>query len=219
MRGVLFAKRNKPTVREVIEYLNAHLEDLTIYQGDVGEGFPKTAENSSQDILLSYMSPWIIPAKTLNHTRMWNINFHPGPPEYPGTGCFNFAMHNAEKTYGVTAHLMNERVDTGKIIAVKRFRLLESDSVYTLSLKSYRHMLALFFEVMHFVLKDTLLPECDETWQRKPYTRKQLEELCRLRQDMKEEEVRRRIRATTYPGMPGAYVEIFGYRFEYNPSR
>ena len=31
--------------------------------------------------------------------------------------------------------------------------------------------------------------------------------LCMIKRDMSEEEVGRRIRATTYPGMPGAYWE------------
>jgi len=169
--------------------------------------------------VVSYLSPWIIPGSVLEKTRKWNLNFHPGPPEYPGIGCFNFAIYNGETVYGVTAHLMNEQVDTGKIVAVKRFPLIESDSVYTLSLKSYESMFSLFFEVIGCILEHNAIPESKERWSRKPYTRRELEELCRISSDMTEDEIKRRIKATYYPGMPGAYIEIFGNRFEYNPER
>jgi len=219
LKAVLFVKKNKPTIASVIKYLHNNCEEFILYEGERCNDLPKEAYRSSQDILISYISPWIIPGSILNKTKLWNINFHPGPPEYPGIGCLNFAIYNEEEIYGVTAHLMEEKVDRGRIIGVKRFLLLESDSVIDLSVKSYEAMLSLFFEVMDFVLKKNSLPVCNEAWKRKPYTRKELEELCRIKPDMSEEEVKRRLKATTYPNMPGAYLELFGYRFEYNVDR
>ena len=49
--------------------------------------------------------------------------------------------------------------------------------------------------------------------------RRELEELCKVTIDMEEEEIKRRIRATTYPGMPGAYIEVSGYKFSCSPDR
>ncbi|MDN3513529.1 MAG: hypothetical protein NG747_03905 [Candidatus Brocadia sp.] len=219
MKVSLFTKVNKPTVRECIEYLHGHFDCVSVYQGKTGDPFPAVARHESSDIVLSYLSPWIIPKVILEKTTLWNINFHPAPPEYPGIGCFNFAMFNTENTYGVTAHHMAERVDTGKLIAVKRFPLLESDSVYSLSIKSYGYMLSLFFEIIDLIIMKKSLPETNETWKRKPYTRKELEILCKISPDMKEGEIKKRIRATTYPRMPGTYIELAGYKFEYTPER
>lgn len=219
MRIALFAKKNKPDAAEVIKYLKKHFMDVSVFLGLRGDDFPRKAFDEHYDIVISYLSPWIIPAGVLHKTSKWNMNFHPGPPEYPGIGCFNFAIYNNETVYGVTAHLMNERVDTGKIIAVERFALLESDGVYSLSIKSYAYMLSLFFRIVDYVLEHRAIPESEEQWGRKPYTRKELEELCRITSDMAEDEVKRRIRATDYPGMPTAYIETFGTRFEYNPER
>lgn len=214
-----FIKKNKPTTKEVTGYLRKHFDECVIYEGDRGDSFPESAVDGSYDMVLSYISPWIIPPSVLNRTKLWNINFHPGPPEYPGIGCFNFAIYNQEKTYGVTAHLMNEKVDTGKIVRVKRFPLLKNDSVLSLSKKSYENMMSLFTEVMDFILKNNRLPQSREAWKRVPYTRKQLEELCRIEPGMKKDEIRRRISAVSYPDMPGAYVELYGNRFEFNPDR
>ena len=219
MKITLFTKRNKITTNEVIQHLEQCSNELIVYEGTVGDDFPEEANNSSPDILISYISPWIIPKKVLNNTKLYNINFHPGGPDYPGIGCFNFAIYNNEPTYAVTSHVMEEKVDIGKIISVKRFELLESDTVYSLSIKSYENMLSLFNEVMDYIIKNKRLPICEQRWERKPYTRKELEELCVVTPDMTRKEIEKRIKSTTYPGMPGAYIELFGKRFEYNPER
>lgn len=219
MKVSFFTKVDKPTVKECIAYLQEHFDCVSVYQGKTGDPFPAVAYHESSDIVISYLSPWIIPNEILEKKRLWNINLHPAPPEYPGIGCFNFALYNEEKKYGVTAHHMAEKVDTGKIIAVKRFPILESDSVYSLSIKSYGHMLSLFFEIVDSIITSRFLPETHEMWKRKPYTRKELEELCMISPDMKEDEIKKRIRATTYPHMPGAYIELAGYKFEYTPER
>ena len=141
------------------------------------------------------------------------INFHPGPPEYPGIGCTNFAIYNQVSVFGITCHHMNAKVDTGDIIAVKRFPIFKTDSVYSLSQRCYSHILTLFYDIISGILEDKPLSKAEETWQRKPYKRKELNELCEIRPDMSAEEVKKRIQSTSFPGMPGAYVEIGGYKF------
>ena len=219
MKVSIFAKKNKPFVKEVIEYLKSYSKDVYIYEGDNGDPFPKTAFSNDPGLVISYLSPWIIPQEILSKANPGAINFHPGPPEYPGIGCFNFAIYNREITYGVTAHKMDEKVDKGKIIGVKRFSFRKSDSVYKLSIKSYKHMLLLFYKVVKYINKYNNFPVCQEQWKRKPYRRLELEQLCKIEVGMEKEEIARRIKATTYPNMPGAYLEVDRYKFEYNPNR
>lgn len=219
MKILVFTKKGKPGTDRVIKYLKIHFHDVVTYTGERGDKFPVEASIYRPDILISYISPWIISSNSLNQTRKWNINFHPGSPNYPGIGCTNFAIYNAEKEFGVTAHIIEKEVDSGKIIGVKRFSILETDNVYSLTIKSYEYLLSLFFEIFDYIIKYGALPECDEEWTRKPYTRKELEELCRITSDMSQEETKKRIKATQFPGMPGAYIELYGYRFEYNPDR
>jgi len=169
--------------------------------------------------LVSYISPWIIPASLLRKAKICAINFHPGPPEYPGIGCTNFALYNDEKEFGVTAHIMESKVDSGKIMAVKRFPILENDDIYSLTQKCYVNILSLFCEVMKVIMNTKKLPACNEKWKRRPYTRKELNDLCMITMDMNKREVERRIRALAYPNMPGPHIELFGYQFEYNPKR
>ena len=153
MKIILLGKNNKPGIKEVIEYLNVHFKEVKIFLGERKDKFSIEAGYSPSDILISYMSPWIVPEEILNKTKLWNINFHPGPPNYSGIGCTNFALYNKEETYGVTAHLMEKKVDSGKIIGVKRYSILENDNVYSLTLKSYGFMLSLFFEILDYIAR------------------------------------------------------------------
>tara|TARA_B100000315_G_C14171228_1_gene404646 strand:- start:339 stop:515 length:177 start_codon:yes stop_codon:yes gene_type:complete len=57
-------------------------------------------------------------------------------------------------------------------------------------------------------LTNDLLSKSNEEWKRKPFTRRELDRLCVISKDMTEDEIERRIKATTYPGKPGAYIEL-----------
>ncbi len=76
-------------------------------------------------------------------------------------------------------------------------------------------MFDLFLEIITKILHGEPLPVSDEHWTRTPYRRIELNALKKLELDMPIEEIRRRVRATTYPGTPGAYFEIDGMQFEY----
>ena len=71
------------------------------------------------------------------------INFHPWPPEYPGSGCLNFALYDNSKKYGVTVHLMNDKIDNRKIIECSRFLISNDDNIDSLLKKTYAELFKL----------------------------------------------------------------------------
>ena len=187
------------------EFVRHHFKNAIIIYSDRSQPFPEKLKKWKGDLLISYLAQWIIPAELIANTRVAAINLHPGPPEYPGIGCTNFAVYNREKEFGVTCHHMLPQVDSGPLIAVKRFPVLETDSVYSITQRCYVEILHLFFELMTDLLKGIDLPRSKEQWKRKPYKRKELDELCQLRAEMTDEEIERRIRATTYGDKVWAY--------------
>ncbi|MFQ5346245.1 MAG: formyltransferase family protein [Rhodothalassiaceae bacterium] len=197
------------------EFVTTHFPEHEIVLGSRGDRFPEKVNSWRGDYIISYLSPWIVPASLLERAGCASINFHPGPPEYPGVGCTNFAIYDEADRFGVTCHHMAPKVDSGEIIAVRRFPLYESDSVYTFTQRCYGYILQLFYEMMSRILAGDPLPRADETWARAPYRRAELDALCRLTPDMPADEIRRRVRAVTFPGAPGAYFEIDGMRFAY----
>jgi len=180
------------------EFISLHFpETLTIY-GKRGEQFPKEASDWRGDIIISYLSQWIIPDAVLRRAKVMAINFHPGPPAYPGIGCTNFAVYDGVDEYGVTCHHMLAKVDTGKIISVKRFPVYKTDTVFAITQRCYALILNQFFEIMDYIIQEKPFPDCDETWTRKPYLRKELNRLCRITPDMPIEEINKRIKATNF---------------------
>jgi len=168
------------------------------------------------DYIISYLSRWVVPADLLARAKRAAINFHPASPEYPGIGCNNFALYEDAREYGTTCHHMASKVDTGAIIAVKRFPVYPDDNVESLLKRTYEHQIELFFEIAGMIAKEKELPVSDEKWTRSPFTRAQFNELFRITPGMSKEEIERRIRAISYKHWQ-PYVEIEGYRFEYKP--
>lgn len=210
MKLLLIGKTLDPYFDRAIEWVRQHLPTTHIIRGKRSDPLPDAIRTWEGDYLISYLSPWIIPADVLKRAKQAAINFHPGPPEYPGIGCTNFALYEGAKEFGITCHHMAPKVDTGAVIAVRRFPLFENDTVLSLTQRCYDAILSSFLDVMGDILQQTPLPQSSEHWTRRPFTRAELNALCRITPEMSKEEVRRRIVATTYPGMPGAYFEKDG---------
>jgi len=208
--AIIIFKTGKPFVKEVVSFLKKKVRKLTVIGAQANEPLPFDLFPNEYDVLVSYLCPWVLPVSLLERARLWNINFHPGPPEYPGTGCFNFALYNRAKSYGVTAHLMDPRVDSGQIIGVRRFGISANETVSGLMASSYVYLAELFLECMGVIFNEGTLPESDEQWLRRPYKRTDLEALCQIDETMALEEVERRLQATFLAGSRGPYLWING---------
>lgn len=214
-KSIVVLAKERYGLNEALRFLKSNFKYVQLFKGARGDDFPKELYDKRCDICVSYISPWIIPERFLSAVREFSINFHPAPPEYRGIGCTNFAIYNNESRYGVTAHLMDSKVDSGRIIDVRRFPILPDDSLVSLTQKCYRHILEQFYAVFSHYLKHGNLPVVDERWSKHLYTRKELDELCKIQEGMVSDEIKRRVKATNFPDMPKAYVDMAGYRFEY----
>ena len=161
MKVCFLTKIDKPGVEEAISFTEKKVEKLDIFSGDRLEVFPCEMSSHNYDIIFSYISPWIVPEKVLAQTKKWNINFHPGPPNYPGIGCFNFALYNKEKTFGCTAHLMEPKVDSGSIIGVDSFEVYPDDDVKALADRTYKNILNLYKDTLSYILKYNKVKRCN----------------------------------------------------------
>lgn len=206
-RVLFLGKKDNTFAERAADYLRKNFKQSLIFIGDRRDKLPEEVLNWQGELLISFIGSWIIPEKLLQQASYAAINFHPGSPEYPGTGCTNFAIYNGETEYGVTCHHMKSMVDTGNIIAVKRFPIAKEDTVFSVTQQCYQLIETTFYEIMDCILQGNPLPASKEQWKRKPYTRKELNELCYIRPGMPEEEIERRIKATTYR-WPWAYTKI-----------
>jgi methionyl-tRNA formyltransferase len=194
-RSVLFlGKAEDPHTARAAEFCRRNFSEVSTHAGRWGDPLPETAAGWSGGLIVSYLARWIVPAPLLARAVL-ALNFHPGPPEYPGYGCNNFAIYEGAREYGVTCHHMAPRVDTGAIVEVLRFPVFDSDNAGTLLARAYDFQLVLFYGVLGRIIRGEALPVSRETWARQPFTRKQFSELGRLTSAMTEEEIARRKRA------------------------
>lgn len=198
----LFAKKGDPLADQAGDFVKTHFPVSRVVALGRGDALPVV--EGACDVLVSYLCPKVLPASLLSMARRDAINFHPGPPEYPGIGCTNFAVYDEAREYGVTCHRMAPRVDSGPIVRVDRFPVYAADTVLSLTRRCYVHIARLFYEAMDDLLAGRPLPASSETWKRAAYTRAEFNGLFRLTPGMSEREIRRRVRATTFPGHPAA---------------
>jgi methionyl-tRNA formyltransferase len=185
---------------------------LQAFTGKVGDPLPQAVGDGSPQFLLSFLSPWIVPARVIERAGT-ALNFHPGSTDYPGIGCYNFALYENVEEFGAVCHHMLAKVDTGIVVQERRFPVLPSDSVESLKYRTMVTMLAMFHDVCSLISADLELPGSDRQWTRRPFTHREMEELKRIEPDMTEGEIKRRLRATIYPGYPGPYVAVGDERF------
>jgi methionyl-tRNA formyltransferase len=193
--------------RQAADFVLVHYPKANIIFSERQQPFPEELHNWKGDLIISYLSQWIIPSTVLKKASIAALNFHPGPPEYPGIGCTNFAIYDNVDEFGVTCHHMAARVDTGQIIAVKRFPVYETDTVYSITQQCYSHILNMFYDIFSLVMNGENVPVSEEIWKRKPYLRKELDDLCRLTPEMNIAEIERRIKATHYI-QPWAFMQL-----------
>ena len=201
-RVLLIARKDAFNIENITEFVKRNF-NATIIVESRNIDLPKKINSWTGDYIFSYLCPWILPDSLIQKAKIAAINFHPGPPAYPGTGCYNFAIYHQEEEYGVTCHHLAKKVDTGKIIFVKRFPLLENDRVSDLINRTYVYLNFLFYEIISGLLDNITLPVSNLEWIKKPYTKKELDDLCKLSKKMNKEEINKRIKATTFPGKPG----------------
>ncbi|MEW6403826.1 MAG: formyltransferase family protein [Chloroflexota bacterium] len=212
--AILFlGKQDDQYVQAALDFCCQNFTDVTAHLGKWGDKLPEDLKSWQGDYVISYLSRWVVPEYLLNHTRIASFNFHPAPPEYPGIGCNNFALYEDAKEYGVTCHHMAPRVDTGGIIAVKRFPMFPTDNVASLLARTYAYQIVLFYEILSLIAEGKPLPSSEEKWTRKPFTRVEFNRLFEITPDMPKEEIARRVRAISYgPWQPK--IELEGFVFE-----
>jgi methionyl-tRNA formyltransferase len=212
--SILFLGKDKDEhCNKALKFVKKSFSDVEYYLGKWGDPLPEDIGWWNGDYVISYLSRWVIPEYLIKKAKKAAINFHPASPSYPGIGCNNFALYEDAKEYGVTCHHMAAKVDTGKIIAVKRFPLFSTDDVSSLLLRTYDFQLTLFYEIIGKIINGEDLPLSEEQWERKPFSRKEFNELSKITPDMDFMEIKKRIRSTNFMQFK-PIIEIGEYAFE-----
>ena len=128
--------------------------------------------------LIAYCTSVIVPGSILDQLDRPAYNFHPGPPNYPGVYPANFAIYDKAAKFGVTAHVMMNKVDSGPIVAVEWFDIKDWWTAANLEENAYTALYKMFCTLAP-ALSDpgTDLPEIDAQWGGRKTTRQDYDAL------------------------------------------
>ncbi len=91
------------------------------------EGFVRKC---SPDLLWITDYRYLLPERILALAPRGAVNLHPSLlPKYRGRAVVNWAILRGETEFGLTAHFVDAGMDTGDIIAVRRFGLTQAEDV------------------------------------------------------------------------------------------
>lgn len=224
MKVLFFGRKGCDGTSKALTLLRTLGCELTVVNSQRrGENLPIDTSNWTGDFIFSFRSLYVLPKSIIESAAIAAVNFHPAPVEYPGSGCLNFALYENAKNYGVTAHIMNETIDSGPVIECRRFPIFPSDSVDTLLERTHIKLLDLFFDVSadlvingRAALEAKIRKSSHEKWRGVATRLKDLEKLQVVPIDAPEEEVRRRVRATYTTKFP-TIIKLYGYEFAIKP--
>jgi methionyl-tRNA formyltransferase len=186
-----------PTEHNVLPAaLRAHNPHLVVVSvGTSAELAALSVDLLARSRLIAYVTPEIVPRDTLVRLGYGAINFHPGPPSYPGWAPAHFALYERATEFGATVHVMVERVDAGPIIDVARFPIPPDISVLDLEGLAYGHLAQLFWRMARSLATETgAPPTLPVEWRRRTYSRRAYRAICDIPLDIAKEEFERRIK-------------------------
>lgn len=164
--------------------------DRTTLEAFCRSGAPETRR------LIAFCTGLIVPPDILAAAMTPAYNFHPGPPNFPGSFCAGFAIYEGAKRFGVTVHEMTPRVDEGAIVAVEWFDVPPEAHREQLEAGSFQLLIEKFFELApHLANSTEPLPQIEAQWSGPKRTKADVEAYRKLPDDISDEEARRRLRA------------------------
>jgi len=176
--------------------LRAHNPRLTVISvataADLAAVAPGVLERAR---LIAFVTPEIVSKSILEKLGYGAINFHPGPPDYPGWAPSHFALYERAKEFGATVHLMVEKVDAGPIIDAARFPVPSGISVLGLEGLAYAHLAHLFWRMAKSLATDpNPPPTLPVKWGSRKYSRRTYRAICDIPLDIPKDELDRRLK-------------------------
>ena len=175
---------------------------ISVWSKKYGQKIPSKIKKIKGDYIFCYRSYFILDPKLIKNFKL-SINFHPGNHLYRGIGCLNFALLNKAKKYGVTAHLINKKIDSGKIIKVNQFKISNKINVAKLLKLTNEKNFKLAKEIINLTYKDDkkifqLIDKNRRKWTKKIYFRKDLKKLYNIKIKINKDKINNIYRATAF---------------------
>ena len=171
--------------------------------------------SKNYDYLISFLNSMYIDKNVRKKIKINSFNFHPGPPEYPGFGCYNFALLDKVNLYGSTIHIINDKFDSGKIINVKKFKFsYKKFNLEKLISKTHENIIKQAKDFINDIQNNKLKIEVNLKWKKKAYTKKEFETAMKINLKDSKKNTLKKIKAFSYKNYESVYLNFKGLKFE-----
>ena len=220
---ILFiCKKNEFWSKKILNLLKKNFANIQIHYSEKhNEKIPKKIFNWKGDFIFCFRSYLILNKKVIKNARIAAINFHPGPPDYRGIGCVNYAIHNNEKYYGATAHLISKKIDSGKILCVRNFKINKNDKIDDILFLTYKNLYELIVKIVKLIKNEKLnlskLIEKNQKykWSKVIKSLKDLNRFYEIKKNISKVDLKKKLRATITKNFK-PYIVIHNKKFIYS---
>jgi len=141
--------------------INSFCEKYSINSAEINKSISlqtiEAIKRLKPDLIFNIFSDIIFPKEILDIPTIGAINFHNGPlPFYRGYGhaVTFWSIFNGETEHGVTWHFMDQGIDTGDIIATRKFHIPHDETALGLNFTCIAEGKKLFEEILTNLLTD-----------------------------------------------------------------
>jgi methionyl-tRNA formyltransferase len=106
--------------------------------------------------LIAFGSTVIVPGAVFDRLGYGAYNFHPGPPQYPGSAPAHRALCDRATEFGGTVHRMTGRVEAGAIVDVELFAVAKGISLSGLEEQVYTKLVQMFWRLAGVLAKQEM---------------------------------------------------------------
>lgn len=193
--------------KSVVSYCkNNNVKFLYNQERKVTKDVIKKVISFSPDLVFSCNYPLIIPSRILYSAKYGGLNFHGGIlPYYRGCLSGVWSILNGEKESGVTLHYMDENIDTGDTVIIRKVKILPSDSAFSLYEKVRKESFKLFKQILPQL---PILPKYNQDNKKARYYNRDLPHKGQIDWNWSSDYICRFVRAMYYPPFDPAEGKI-----------
>ena len=212
MKLLIVTNYNHKASKLLVKYLN--LKKVNFDHIDSSKKKIKIKKN--YDYLISFLNSKYINKSVRKKIKINSFNFHPGPPEYPGFGCYNFALLDKTNYYGSTVHIINDKFDNGKILNVNKFKVsYKKLNLEKLIDMTHRNIIKQARHFINDILNKELKINGKFKWKKKAFTKKEFEIAREIKLNDSKTNILKKIKAFSYKNYENVYVNLKGFKFEF----
>ena len=210
---LFFGRKNCKYSLKIKSFLKKKIKSVDIiFSDNKGKINISKFLRKNYDYIFCFRSKIILKTDILK-TSKFSINFHPSLPKYRGVGGVNYAIYNNDKYFGYTVHIVNKKIDNGKILFVDKFTIKKNESVDSLLSRTHKRMFDKFIQIVKNIYRDEnfikilLKKENKYRWSKRYYDNTDLDKFYEIKITDNLTNINKKIRSTT-TNMYKPYIKV-----------